>query len=117
MKRPIRFRAKLKSNGSWIEWNLGELIDLSTLDLDTLGQFTGVQDEAKNDLWEDDILYWVAEPEPRNTLFIGVITYFEGRFRFKSRYGWQENSINEYRMVKRGNIYDNPELFEKDKKL
>lgn len=127
MKREIKFRAKRKDNnkwafgdlvkdnagGAWIETNLQtwreNCDDVDAfgsrlyVDIDTVGQFTGLTDKKGREIYEGDIL--------RNESCKGVVSYRNGAFVLdlgKSCGCVYLFCLDSLLVV--GNIYDNPEL-------
>ena len=121
MKRNIKFRGKfLDDTSEWLYGNYvyieddvfqhkiadksGKLLDI---DINTLGQFTGLHDKNGKEIYDGDIVKY------KNML--GKIIFLQGAFQLSDFYEeeeWILGYINEELEVI-GNIYDNPELLEK----
>ena len=124
MSREIKFRGKRVNNGEWVygylrfiyidtdRASIYDPISVSNYDvlLETVGQYTGVKDKNGKEIYEGDIL-----KDEFNRIFI--VYWVEKEARFSMR---QKNRKTEYFMFINhlseeviGNIYDNPELWEK----
>lgn len=141
MKREIKFRAKAINNeffqGEWVDgyytkvlWS-GNLVDVITdgaheipIQIETLGQFTGLHDKNKTRIYEGDIvrMSYVAEictdddcyEEEGKYVGVATITANKGvclnpcikneldKIKYKP--------LSAYRSEVIGNIYDNPDL-------
>lgn len=129
MKREIKFRGKRADGSSWVYGDLrqensgnkvimtnlstwgdnGDNVDLYGEDvivnLDTIGQYTGLQDKNGKEIFEGDII--------RNESCKGVVVYKNGAFCLElgksCGYVWLFCLDS---LLDIGNIYDNPELLE-----
>ena len=141
MKREIKFRAKAINNdffkGTWVDgyytkvlWS-GNLVDIITdgaheipIQIETLGQFTGLHDKNKTRIYEGDIvrMSYVAEictdddcyEEEGKYVGVAAITANKGVCLNPSvkngLYNTKYKPLSAYRSEVIGNIYDNPEL-------
>lgn len=141
MKREIKFRAKAINNdffkGTWVDgyytkvlWS-GNLIDIITdgaheipIQIETLGQFTGLHDKNKTRIYEGDIvrMSYVAEictdddcyEEEGKYVGVAAITANKGVCLNpcvkNGLYNTKYKPLSAYRSEVIGNIYDNPEL-------
>ena len=145
--REIRFRGKSKK-GEWIYgdfihsriatdvWISSrnatcgaiEFIQPRSVIPETVGQFIGIQDRSRTDIFEGDIVQLFCPWFQQSESVLGVVFYNKTEFLIKGRGftrdlsgieiddGWAGGSIKvEYRVV--GNIYDNPELIPKEIEL
>jgi len=118
--RPIKFRAKHHKTGLWIEGafipataNTPPMIytpagDCHAVNEDTVGQFTGLQDVMKHEIFEGDIA--VHE----NKSFI--VVYQDDAFELYDFDGWESlyYAVNTDDITIIGNIHDNSELAPKE---
>lgn len=84
-----------------------EHLQETSVDEDTIGQYTGLKDRNMKEIYEGDIVKY------KNML--GKIIFLQGAFQLSDFYEeeeWILGYINEELEVI-GNIYDNPELLEK----
>ena len=141
MKREIKFRAKAINNeffqGEWVEgyyakvlWS-GNLVDIITdgaheipIQIETLGQFTGLRDKNGKEIYEGDIvrMSYVAEictdddcyEEEGKYVGVAAITANKGVCLNpcvkNGLYNTKYKPLSAYRSEVIGNIYDNPEL-------
>lgn len=117
--RKIKFRGKDRRTG---EWFYGNLYDKDTrgrthicttergcldIDLETVGQFTGLKDKNENEIYEGDILGY-----PEDVDFLPETVIFkDGCFMVKDDYTTIAiNAIDTEDRTIIGNIHDNPEL-------
>ena len=146
MKREIKFRAKAINNdffkGEWVEgyyakvlWS-GELVDVITdgaheipIQIETLGQFTGLHDKNKTRIYEGDIvrMSYVAEictdddcyEEEGKYVGVAAITANKGvclnPCLKNGLYNTKYKPLSAYRSEVIGNIYDTPELLKGEK--
>ena len=146
MKREIKFRAKAINNdffkGEWVEgyyakvlWS-GELVDVITdgaheipIQIETLGQFTGLHDKNKTRIYEGDIvrMSYVAEictdddcyEEEGKYVGVAAITANKGVCLNpcvkNGLYNTKYKPLSAYRSEVIGNIYDTPELLKGEK--
>lgn len=134
MKREIKFRAKAINNdffeGAWVDgyytkvlWS-GNLVDVITdgaheipIQIETLGQFTGLHDKNGQEIYEGDIVqldYITTLGKHR----IGLSFEVKWCTQEGCWVGWDgftENALQQTRkmFVVKGNIYDNPDLIKR----
>lgn len=117
MTREIKFRGKATHGdleGQWVEGSFVNypgnptIINIRggySIDLDTLGQFTDLQDYKGIYIWEGDLVI----PENDQTHTADAIVFEDGQFMIEGHYdGPLNNYIDNVLLV--GNIHDNPEL-------
>lgn len=116
--REIKFRGKRTDNGEWVEGDLtrySEHISYITVDLieseayqvltSTVGQCTGLKDKNGKKIYEGDILRYTWNKKE----CIDVIVFEPPMFTYRNAIRWD---LNEDEVI--GNIYENPELLEKE---
>jgi uncharacterized phage protein (TIGR01671 family) len=122
--REILFKAKRIDNGEWIEGLVTKIENTFCLireygsnisyecDVNTLCQYTGLNDKNGNKIWENDVVGYYSEySECWN---YGTVSY--GEFNCSccnGVYGWtfECEDIRDYKSYEvKGNIFDNPEL-------
>jgi len=146
MNREVTFRGKRLDNGQWL---CGDLmhdnrggyyiypIDSMCLslenkvDLDTVGQFTGMKDKNGKKVFEGDILLWTRksvhiEGRPIQDFSDKCVIYYDDdkcgfRFRCKLDCGscvgnldFGDDRAKESYIEVIGNVYDNPELLDEE---
>lgn len=128
MDRTIKFRGKRIDNKKWVYGFLADedyindidSIDLSSIevDIDTVGQFTGLFDKNGKEIYEGDIIS-VNGKYPKLVKYIDDYACFclanitDLNKEWISPWqqvspSWWNDSKREIRVI--GNIYDNPEL-------
>jgi len=130
MRREIKFRGRysqgIENAGHWVYWGLTGTDVLDCIDLDTVGQYTGLKDKNGVEIYEGD----VAVKE-------GYLHFDDGKPNYRSEVEWCfagfhtvlhcvnpskrgiSDGINESLEEGRGwliigNIHSNPELLEKE---
>ena len=137
----IKFRGKSKRTGEWLYGDLvrnveGEFAIVPPLnyhgnyevDVETIGQSTGLYDENGSEICEGDIVDWTffytgycnGGAVECNTIVTGIIEWYQGGFILKvinndfedaGQYGISDlNTDTKSDVVVKGNIYDNKEL-------
>lgn len=134
MKRTIKFRGKNINNGEWlygdlIHDNVGGCyvypIDCENLFKDnevipdTVGQFTGLLDGNGREIYEGDIIF---SQKCDNRAILHKVEYYKDNAMFVVRpiHGFyfdfcqiRKDWIDKYGKKVIGNVFDNPELFNK----
>lgn len=137
MNREIKFRGKAL-NGE--KWYYGSLIDYGDpafcdivrfnddneaihecVDINTIGQFTGLHDKNGKEIYEGDIVKWTDEKDRMDKFLLCYVDWHKHLCKFYLSFG-EEQKVNDSRtdifeMMRMGynyevigNIYDNPEL-------
>lgn len=128
--RTIKFRGKDIKTGEWLYGNIQvpskQGVPYFMYDRDhnqkeviskTVGQFTGLLDGERKDIFEGDIMR-IPETE-FNIEIIGVVEFDRGSYVVRSFFSGTHSSLawairerqsGERRGIVIGNIYDNPEL-------
>lgn len=144
--RTIKFRGKRTDNGEWVygyywkednnpcfrnelieqhyisvqnnhDWYLTSLDDYNVI-TETVGQFTGLIDQNKEDIYEGDLIKmeeWWYEGDYKCFGFIGKVIFDNGQFAVNGNGDMNyieldSCSIHNHQFEVIGNIYDNPEL-------
>lgn len=123
MNRTIKFRGKRIDNGQWVYGFLADSyyindvnwVDLSSIEIDpeTVGQFTGLLDRNKSEIYEGDIIQ-VDYIMATGRHFIGLS--YEVRWCIQEGCwtawnGYTDVALPRPRQILiKGNIHDNPEL-------
>lgn len=135
MMREIKFRAKCSMNNEWIYGDLMtynkeyEILDddggYLPINIETLGQFTGLHDKNGTEIYEGDIVdyYGPCKVEFKNGTFgyipCNLESVHEDDKYFKSFFNneeceyyedFQNSSMKRFKVI--GNIYDNKELLD-----
>lgn len=130
--RTIKFRGQTRDADDWVYGSLIERVGYSPVIVasvglyeyeefpvmeNTVGQFTGLLDGERKDIFEGDIMR-IPETET-NIEIIGVVEFNRGSYVVRSflsgtcsNLAWavRERMAGERRGIVIGNIYDNPEL-------
>ena len=142
----IKFRGKSKSTGEWLygdlvrnvggeyaivppfEMIMGIYCGNYEVDVETIGQSTGLYDENESEIYEGDIVDWTffytgycnGGAVERDTIVTGIIEWYQGGFILKvinndfedaGQYDISDlNTDTKSDVVVKGNIYDNKEL-------
>lgn len=128
MVTPFKFRAKEIKTGEWVEGDLHmscrvphihvDLTHKYAIDTDTICVFFGLKDKNKKEIYDGDIVdCWSQGVHLKN----GVVKYSPGTCRFflhsnKDPFIWNfsGNDGCDDGITVVGNIYDNPELVNKE---
>lgn len=118
--RPIKFRAKTTANGHWVYgclvvhcnkyYSIQNKKSNPWVCPETIGQFTGLKDKNKKEIYEGDIVRYYDDIE--DELRCAEVRYDSAFCSFnvvpKKRDACSLSAFWEYEVI--GNIYDNPEL-------
>ena len=146
----IKFRGKPKKTGEWLygdlvrnvegefaivppfEISMNNYCENYEVDVETIGQSTGLYDENGSEIYEDDIVDWTffytgncnGGAVERDTIVTGIIEWYQGGFILKvinndfedaGQYGISDlNTDTKSDVVVKGNIYDNKELIKQE---
>ena len=122
--REIKFRGYSKSLQKFIYGGISIFEDEATIfdvndmtnsaievELDSIGQFTGLKDQKGNDIYEGDIL-------ELNNCGLLIVCFYKGEFKLQKLAEYHKK-INLYASISylefsvlRGNIYENPNLLQ-----
>lgn len=126
MNRQIKFRGKSKTTGEWVYGDLHLIskvphihIDYGyrvIIDVDTIGQFTGLLDANKKEIYEGDIVDFglnaVVKYHPFLCSFVLDCDNKELHSNDSySELGYMKKQCEKFVVI--GNIHDNPELIKK----
>ena len=142
----IKFRGKSKKTGEWLygdlvrnvegtfaivppfEISMNNYCENYEVDVETIGQSTGLYDENGSEIYEGDIVDWTffytgnynGGAVECDTIVTGIIEWYQGGFILKvinndfedaGQYGISDlNTDTKSDVVVKGNIYDNKEL-------
>lgn len=142
----IKFRGKSKRTGKWLygdlvrnvegefaivppfEISMNNYCENYEVDVETIGQSTGLYDENGSEIYEGDIVDWTffytgycnGGAVERDTIVTGIIEWYQGGFILKvinndfenaGQYSISDlNTDTKSDVVVKGNIYDNKEL-------
>ena len=123
MNREILFRGKTVDKGKWV---YGEphfksinphihdgFSHKEFIDVDTVGQYTGLKDDTDKEIYEGDVIDFTHYYEDLTSKTIRSVVCFEnGDFcvKNKNRISLLSSMVNEQVCLVIGNIFDNPEL-------
>ena len=146
----IKFRGKSKKTGGWLygdlvrnvegefaivppfEISMNNYCENYEVDVETIGQSTGLYDENGSEIYEDDIVDWTffytgncnGGAVECDTIVTGIIEWYQGGFILKvinndfedaGQYGISDlNTDTKSDVVVKGNIYDNKELLKQE---
>lgn len=124
--REIKFRGQisrgLANAGQWVYWGLAGTDLIDCIDMDTVGQFTGLKDKSGKEIYEKDIVrahyFWFDGNHDADGECVGVIEMCDFTWGisftekgemffmpFTSTSHFEEPCIESL-----GNIYENPDL-------
>lgn len=129
--REILFRAKRIDNGEWVYGQYAYLLNArtedgapikhmivdgtpfgQTVDLVTVGQYTGLTDKHGRKIFEGDVM----EFDAYGLHYKGVVSFVDGNFcvmcNRPTASPFLDSAIKQHDAVCIGNIHDNPELME-----
>ena len=132
MQRKIKFRGKyLDDTSEWLYGNYVYIEDdvfqhkivdksrmLLDIDINTLGQYTGLKDRNMKEIYEGDIIFDSFYERKAKAVFLEGAFWLDYIDNFKEyetihkRYQLLANYDNKSVLEVIGNIYDNPDLLE-----
>ena len=132
MQRKIKFRGKyLDDTSEWLYGNYVYIEDdvfqhkiadksgmLLDIDINTLGQYTGLKDKNGKEIYEGDIIFDSFYERKAKAVFLEGAFWLDYIDNFKEyetihkRYQLLANYDNKSVLEVIGNIYDNPDLLE-----
>ena len=128
MKNIIKFRGKRIDNGEWVYGDLVRKMCIKggqfhyicvdaedeesegfyyTVDASTVGQFTGLTDKNKKDIYVGDIVIWEGWRDDEKTEIQEIVVFTGGAF-----YPVCEMPPTEYEII--GNIHQNKDLLKSE---
>ena len=133
MNREIKFRGKRVDNGQWVygfvvinkdgtAWikNTDYNVNNNRIDIipyqvhpETVGQYTGLKDKNKNEIYEGDVMYHESHEVATLVKWIDKFVCFAGESLEVAGTIYYYQSIDQRRLVIKGNIHDNPKLINK----
>ena len=125
--RPIKFRGKSILTDEWVYGDLINSLDKKRTAIllndkdscdevvpETVGQFSGLYDCNKKEIYEGDILKWITGKMYVVKFWRGMFYAFVEECNEGILGGFPLHALTECEIV--GNIYDNPEYLKGDKK-
>ena len=118
--REILFRAKKNyGDGEWIDgvpiqcydgdWQMVTGRSKTMIDIETIGQYTGLTDKNGNKIFEGDIIKGKVHTYNGYRVRNGVITFHDGGYYIKVEDEYKNTPYSkDFKII--GNIHDNPEL-------
>ena len=131
--RETKFRGRRIDNGVWAygllyysidhSWKIVEYMEVAPtmqdpcgdcinifhdIDLNTVGQYTGLKDKNGKEIYEGDVVSWWDNDGEKRINIVGWS--FDGAWKLFDSWYLFECPISTMKVI--GNIYDNPELLE-----